>query len=78
MCHRLFFFLASACLFLAGGMAWGQQAAAETRSRFEIHDGGRKRGFELALDEVTEKSAAKGEKGGEGKKFLRLKGSLVP
>lgn len=44
-------------------MAWGQQAAAETRSRFEIHDGGRKRGFELALDEVTEKSAAKGEKG---------------
>lgn len=61
MCHRLFFLLASTSLFLTGGMAWGQQTV-DGRTRFEIHDGGRKRGFELALDEVTEKSAAKGEK----------------
>ncbi|MFO1439328.1 MAG: S8 family serine peptidase [Verrucomicrobiaceae bacterium] len=63
MLHRhLFFFFAIWAVF-AGGVASAQQAPAETRSRFEIHDGGRKRGFELALDEVTEKSAAKGEKG---------------
>ena len=50
-------------ILLAETIGLGQQAPADTRSRFEIHDGGRKRGFELALDEVTEKSAAKGEKG---------------
>lgn len=62
MRHRLFF-VASTSLFLVAGLGRSQQAPIETRTRFEIHDGGRKRGFELAMDEVTEKSSVKGENG---------------
>jgi subtilisin-like proprotein convertase family protein len=63
MLYRLLFLFFAIWAVFAGNVASAQQAPAEARSRFEIHDGGRKRGFELALDEVTEKSAAKGEKG---------------
>lgn len=76
MIQRLLLILASSWVLQAGGVGWSQQPAAEARTRFEIHDGGRKRGFELALDEVADRSAARGDKGAKTTRKARNLGDL--
>ena len=72
------------CLFLTCWLFLGLVAQSsaqkapppESRAAFEIRDGGRKRSFEMAVDELSEKSATGSEKGAKTSKKSRNLGEM--
>ncbi len=71
--NRLFFLLAISFCTLAAAQ---QPTTIESRTTFDIHDGGKKRRFELALDELAEKPQVGKERAAKISKAVKTFGEV--